>query len=180
MSTLRVISWNVHALPLLRGKRQRLGRIAAEIARRRPDVVLLQEVWMPRDRAALSAALQPIGYVPVDDGAVASRRRGGLLTLIAAGGGWSPRRSRFVPFTCAAPLWRVWEGDALGGKGAEIVDLQHPRAWRIVNTHLQSQYRGRAYADVRRAQVAQLAGVVADEVDTPTVVCGDFNTDADD
>jgi endonuclease/exonuclease/phosphatase family metal-dependent hydrolase len=85
----------------------------------------------------------------------------------------------FHAFTSSAPVWRVWEGDGLGGKGVLTVELERGAA-RIcaVNTHLQSQYSGIDYAEIREAQLVELRDVVSHLKPTrPAIVAGDFNTD---
>ena len=74
----------------------------------------------------------------------------------------------------------MWEGDGLGGKGILTVELERGEQ-RIcaVNTHLQSQYPGIDYAEVRKAQLVELREIVSHfHASLPAIVAGDFNTDS--
>jgi endonuclease/exonuclease/phosphatase family metal-dependent hydrolase len=180
---MHLISWNVHGIPFLRGKRRRLDRIANEIAGRGPDLVLLQEVWTRGDAASIVARLGAVGYSAVGNAPVLIPRNGGLLVLVRDRSEWRARGSRFIRFTASAAIWRVWEADGLGGKGLQTVELEHAATngtVQVVNTHLQSQYSGRPHAEVRRRQIAQLERLLSQDRATPALVCGDFNSEPDD
>jgi endonuclease/exonuclease/phosphatase (EEP) superfamily protein YafD len=76
-------------------------------------------------------------------------------------------------------MWKIWEGDGLGGKGVLAVALEcDQRRICAVNTHLQSQYSRIAYTEIREAQLIQLSKVVSQfHPSMPAIVAGDFNTD---
>ena len=157
-----------------------MDRVSAKIRELSPDVALLQEVWLGSHVDRLTRALRP-DWIPL-----CIRRRGhgpsgGLLTLLNASTGWRARAApRFNAFTASAPIWKIWEGDGIGGKGVLAVELERGEQ-RIcaVNTHLQSQYPGSDYVRVREAQLIELREIVSRlDASGPAIVAGDFNTDS--
>src|ERR1019366_5176628 len=168
---LKVLSWNLHAMawPLSKDPGGRMDRVSAKMRELSPDVALLQEVWFGSHVDRLIRALQP-DWIPICIKRRSRGPRGGLLAFVSASAGWRVRAApEFHAFAASAPVWKVWEGDGLGGKGILTVELER-REQRIcaVNTHLQSQYPGIDYAGVREAQLIELREIVA----------GDFNTDS--
>lgn len=177
-----ILCWNLHGLgwPLSEDPRGRFDRVAAKILELSPDIVLLQEVWLGSLAKRLSRALNP-EWIPVCAPRRSGAPRGGLLTLVRAGAEWRVRHApAFHRFAKSAPVWRVWEGDGLGGKGVLTVEVEHgeDRVY-AVNTHLQSQYHPIDRAAVREAQLIEVCEVVSRlDNSIPAIVGGDFNTDA--
>ncbi len=180
--SLKILSWNLHGLawPLSSDPGGRMDRVSAKIRELSPDVALLQEVWIGSHVDRLTRALQP-DWIPF---CLRRRKRGpsgGLLTFVSASAGWRARAApRFHAFTAGAPAWKIWEGDGIAGKGVLAVELergeQHICA---VNTHLQSQYPGSDYVEVREAQLIELRETVSRlDASVPAIVAGDFNTDS--
>ena len=155
---LKVLSWNLHGLawPLSRDPGGRMDRVSAKVRELSPDVVLLQEVWLGSHADRLSTALQP-DWTPICSKRRGGGPRGGLLTFVRAAAGWHTLvPPEFHAFSVSAPVWKIWEGDGLGGKGVLAVELERGEQ-RIcaVNTHLQSQYSGINYAEVREVQLIE-------------------------
>lgn len=179
---LKVLSWNLHGLawPLSKDPGDRMDRVSAKIRELSPDVAVLQEVWLGSHVDRLTRALHP-DWIPV-----CIRRRGGgpsggLLAFVGASAGWRvPAAPQFHPFAVNAPVWKIWQGDGLGGKGVLTVELERgEQRIRAVNTHLQSQYPGSDYAAVREAQLIELGEIVPrSDASVPAIVAGDFNTDS--
>jgi endonuclease/exonuclease/phosphatase family metal-dependent hydrolase len=178
---LKVLSWNLHGLawPLSKDPRGRMDSVSAKVRELSPDILLLQEVWLGSHVDRLAAALQP-DWTSIYIKRRGSGPRGGLLTLLRASVGWralSP--PEFHAFSASAPAWKIWEGDGLGGKAVLSVELKNGEQ-RIcaINTHLQSQYSGSNYTEVREAQLIELGQVVSRfHPSLPALVAGDFNTD---
>ena len=179
---LKVLSWNLHGLawPLSKDLAGRMDRVSAKVRVLSPDVVLLQEVWLRSQVERLTTALGP-DWKPICIKRRSGGPSGGLLAFIRTTKGW---RTVSVPefhhFAASAPVWKIWEGDGLGGKGVLSVVLECGEQ-RIcaINTHLQSQYSGSNYAEIREAQLIELRKVVSNfHASVPAIVAGDFNTDA--
>jgi endonuclease/exonuclease/phosphatase family metal-dependent hydrolase len=174
---LTLLSWNVHGLPF-HGAPARLRRIAAWIGERRPDLVLLQEVWSPAYERLLADSLAREYDASYTARRFSRRPHGGLLTLIRRDAGWRTARVSFETYGSAAPWFRLNEGDGLSGKGILAVELRRDAETLLaVNTHLQAQYGERGYANVRRRQLEQLGAFVrrAGEA-VPLLLAGDLNT----
>jgi endonuclease/exonuclease/phosphatase family metal-dependent hydrolase len=180
--SIKVLSWNVHGLawPLSNDPRGRMDRVSAKICELRPDLVLLQEVWLGSYLDRLTQALRP-DWTPIFSLRGSGSPKGGLLAFIRDAAGWLPcSPPKFHTFAASAPAWKIWEGDGLGGKGALAIELECGEQ-RIfaVDTHLQSQYSGSSYAEVREPQLLELREFVSRLSPTaPAVVAGDFNTDS--
>lgn len=171
---LRIVSWNVHALPFDGSRHQRLDSIAGEIARRSPDLVLLQEVWLAGDAARLGCRLAD-RYERVP-----GPRRGGLLALVRRSSAWQVHgEASFEQYTARAPWYRLEELDGIAGKGFQGFTLADgARRVAVVNTHLQAQYpaRGNPYDAERLQQIRQLTAYTAkDHGADALLVAGDFN-----
>ena len=184
---LRLVSWNVHALPFDTTRHQRLDNIAGEIARRSPDLVLLQEVWLEDDAARLACRLAA-GYERVADaggvrsGALSAfgHRRGGLVAVVRRASAWQVEgQASFEEYTAAAPWYRLEELDGIAGKGFQgFTVTDGMRRVAVVNTHLQAQYpaRGNPYEAERLQQIRQLMAYAGKEhAADALLVAGDFN-----
>lgn len=179
---LRVLSWNVHGTPQTAERRQRMDRVAGEILQRHPDIVLLQEVWLDSDRTRLVDRLAAT-YAAVD---VRPRgwlgRPGGLLTAVRREALWSVAGAGFRPYRLAAGRWRLWEGDGIGRKGLQRIDLT-AEGFRVsvFNTHLQASYPWNGHNHVRGRQLLELQSIAhAVGGDTAVLAAGDLNTRPED
>jgi len=183
-----LLSWNVHGIPNQETIDTRIDNIAREILRRRPDLVLLQEAWMTDAAARFDCRLRG-EYEVVPDGegvrtgplSLFGHRRGGLLALVRRDSPWkldAKTAPRFAEFETSGPLSRVGsERDAIAGKGIQAFVIGDGSIrLAVLNTHLQSQYAPRDYADIRLSQIRQLLGEVEKTGGDATLVAGDFNT----
>ena len=194
---LHALSWNLHGAPSAGPMAARLGRVAAEILRRGPDVVLLQELWFADDARRLADALGD-GYLRVPDDPQVSDtllyrliglRSGGLLAFVARDSAWRlVDPSRFERFRAGPPWWRspLDQGDGLAEKGVQSFTLVRAGVRiRIANTHLQARYAASPVevgrdAAIRDRQVAQLLrGLAPDRDVAATLLFGDFNLHPD-
>ena len=188
--TLAAISWNVHGLPLDKSLDGRVDNIAGEIRRLKPDVVLLQEVWLERIAARFDCRLRSqYQRIPDPEGVSAGllswygHRRGGLLALVRRDSPWKPDGSvapQFTEFSATAPWYRIFsEADTVAGKGTQRFGFGDGRLKvTVLHTHLQARYPGRTYEDVRLSQIRQLLTQSRQPGFDLTLVVGDFNTRA--
>jgi len=177
---LRVVSWNVHGLPFHSKTSERMRRISAKITEQQPDVVLLQEVWLGRFRNLLARTLEPDYQIVYDPRWVTGWPRGGLVMFVRHGSGWRVLTSAFQRYEASAPWYRLTEFDGVGGKGILTTTLTSGSlSLAVVDTHLQSQYKGKPYLCVRSGQIMELSQLLEREYpSTPVLIGGDFNTDA--
>jgi endonuclease/exonuclease/phosphatase family metal-dependent hydrolase len=143
----------------------RYARIAGDLERLHPDVVLLQEVWT---KSAGAVAPTNGGWLVALAPSANFFRRNGLMVLSRlpiTGGEFHPFRKAAFP-------------DSMVRKGALKVTIQAAAGQRlnIWNVHLQSDA-----PQVRLRQIEQLAGWVRDADDGQAVdlVGGDFNSTPD-
>lgn len=190
---LRVVCWNLHGVPLGAPRRARRMKAAARRIhdlRPWPDVILLQEVFLPADAGILRKHLGA-HYQLVDDmprrayppwflpflnlgGLFLRFRKSGLLAFVHRD--WEVAGSRFVEFRTQDWEIKLWDGDGYADKGFHRLDLRHRRKGTrlcVFNTHTQSRRRQHR---IRAAQIAQL-GAAAAGVDrtVPVILAGDFN-----
>ncbi len=200
MARLRVLSWNVHALPygLTLDRPQRIGAIAQLIRAEGPDVVLLQELWLDEDLDYLERALVSYRSVPYDSphtsgssfwrwlGARLPGRKAGLTAFVRERSGWRLEGSFSREYSAEEADWMLWHGDGYADKGAQALELVHDSGARLLlgQTHLQAEYgvdaqglRSVANSEIRRAQMDEVTEWLAAKAERRTVVlAGDFNT----
>lgn len=183
LAQMRVISWNLHGVPLTKQRRSRMSAAAKEIASRDADIVALQEVWSSADARVIAGILDPLGYERADFRAYWPWRRSGLLVFVSRARGWHVIGTKSTYFHASGPWWKVLQADGLSGKGFLRVDVRSVPSGRIVSviaTHLQSQYAHNQYVDVRRRQARQLVeSTLAIPQNVPIIIAGDFNTTPD-
>ena len=180
---LRVLTWNLHAIPLLSpSPPARLRNVAAEIRAQQPDLVMLQEIWSHAYASQLERAL-PEYRLLRGSGCARPFPCGGLVVLVRNASGWVASAPTFVPYEATAPWYRFREWDGLVKKGALLLTLARGDATLgVIDTHLQTEYGylGRDYTEIRRAQLEELAGLVHGRfASRPVVLAGDLNTDPD-
>lgn len=189
---VRVISWNVHGPHTVAPMEARIERIARELLRRRPAIVLLQEVWFEGDagrfRTQLAADYENVNDPEASGGFLSPllrTRKGGLLAFVRRGGPWrAAGPAKFLEYAASAPFWQLAEADGLAHKGVQLFELEggDGRLLLVFNTHLQAQYgKGREYEQERRSQLGQLMQVVdahpaAGRPWNFKLIGGDFNT----
>ncbi|MEN8160383.1 MAG: hypothetical protein ABFS41_09970, partial [Myxococcota bacterium] len=155
---LRLVSWNVHGTSVAPRIRERLDAVTGAVLAREPGLVLLQEVWRPRDADRLTERFAREGYaaVGVPAGGLLMRTAG-LLAFVHQRAGWRASAARFHEFSAEASDWKVWEGDGLGDKGVQGFTVSRDGlAFDVLHTHLQAAYEEGGYTEVRRAQLREL------------------------
>ncbi|HKI95480.1 MAG TPA: endonuclease/exonuclease/phosphatase family protein [Gemmatimonadales bacterium] len=173
--TLRLVSINIWDLPIpLPGIRRRLRRrrLLRALPALDPDILLVQEAFIPRFRHRIAAVL-PDHYM---DPLCNTTRRHGLLRMDATGGmvtfsRWPILRAEFQP-TRSFPGMKPDE--RVGRKGCLWVELDTPAGHLMVgNVHC---YAGPLpiHARVRAVQARQLAARAA-SIHGPLLIGGDFN-----
>lgn len=172
--TGRAASFNLFTLntwgfkwPLARDRKRRFQRIAAHLAERDYDVVALQEMWGGAREALGHTGLQWAGDDARHTPRLAMERSG--LGIKVKGGlhrGARAVRELFRSFTHQ----RGW--DRVKDKGFMAIEVPvGDKRVTVVNTHLQAEL---PRAKVRRSQLDEILEAV-EGVQTPVVLCGDFN-----
>ena len=172
---LRLVSWNVHGAPDAPRSSERMATIARVVTARSADLVLLQEVWLPRDAQALLTALAPAGYASVE--VPAERHSAGLLCFVRSGAGWRAETPRFHEFRAKAFRWKFWNSSRLDEHGALSFTLARDGlALAVWNTRLETADGPGDHAEVRRRQLVELRSAVEEGGGGPALVAGDLET----
>lgn len=173
---MRIITYNCCALPLLTGDiGRRLALAAEEISRLDPDLILLQELFLAGQLAAVRSGLARWPHSAWQPRSLA-RVAGGLYLLSKR----PIRRWGFESFADQGPAWRFSALVRLSPKGFVWAELEDPATF-LVHTHLVADYRlgvgGRnPYPSAQAAQLGQIAARVAALAGPATVVvAGDLN-----
>ncbi len=178
---LRVLTWNVHAIPFASPRpTARLRNVADAIRAAAPDVVLLQEVWAHAYADLLTRRLGDAYVLIRGCGCGRPFPCGGLVVLVRRASGWAAGSPTFVRYKKHAPWRRLREWDGIARKGMLLVPLTRAgRTIGIVDTHLQTRYLEyrHNYTTVRGRQLDQLRATVdATYGAQPVIIGGDFNT----
>ncbi|MEK7657161.1 MAG: endonuclease/exonuclease/phosphatase family protein [Elusimicrobiota bacterium] len=181
---MRVLCYNTCALPGLSGDiGERLRRACAAIVAMKPDLILLQEVFLRRHLRLLSSHLSDWPHRFSGRRSV-MRFCGGLAVFSR----FPILSAAFAPFREQGSWLRFSALARLSKKGAMTLLIEGPRhrAIQLLLTHLVADYRrpGRHAAD-RRAdpysrfqagQMSELAGrILGLDAQAPLLVCGDLN-----
>ncbi len=179
--SFRVLSYNVWGLPHISpARRARLDAIGAAIAKLSPDVVMLQEVWLPEDGRAMAKVLSAAGLSHHYAQASGHSDSGSGLWLASR----HPILDvQFHPFTMGRPILIPWHLDWMAIKGVCMATIDTPLgSLMVANTHLQAQYFMRDYEEVILSQAYEVGRVLAKksrEERRPIIVAGDFNVEPD-
>ncbi|MEM9192451.1 MAG: endonuclease/exonuclease/phosphatase family protein [Myxococcota bacterium] len=170
---LRVLTWNVWALPTISTNLEaRVARMGAAIAEVQPQLVALQEVWEPHHGRQIVDDLAALGFPYAIHLFRAAAGKPGLLIASV----YPIRGERFVPFSLGRQAHTPWHVDWMAAKGVMDVEIDTPLGpLRFLNTHFQARYRTDDYADVRAAQAAEITADLAG-ARSPIVFAGDFNS----
>lgn len=175
--SLRVGTFNVWGLPeaFSDDVSSRMRGLAARLPGLPLDLLLVQEAWTDEVRDTLREAALRAGF-EVAGGHVTS---GGLMVLSRL----PIRSSRFETFHFRGDPERLAQGEFLGGKGFQTLEIDAPGGpFSVINTHLHARYRRhrpQLNSAVRTAQLLQLIGAMH-RIDGMLVVGGDFNCTVDD
>lgn len=185
---LKVVSYNVWGLPfgLADDRDARIAAIGPALAKLKPDVVALQEVWVRENGETLIKALADAGLkyaVFQSEGFIGS----GLLIASR----YPLEVEAFHGYRLAGKPHKVWHGDWFARKGVLIVRVTTPKGMvRVANTHLHASYGSDEYLPVQISQALQAAGALgnhgeepspnaADPARPPLILCGDMNSTAE-
>ncbi len=169
---LRLGTFNVWGLPeaFADDVSSRMRGLAARLPGLDLDVLFIQEAWTDEVRETLREAALVADF-EVAEGSPSS---GGLMVFSRL----PIRSSRFESFHFRGDPEKLAQGEFLGGKGFQTVELKRgAETLSIINTHLHARYRRsrpQLNSAVRTAQLLQIIGAL-EGLDGTVVVGGDFN-----
>ncbi|HTQ55700.1 MAG TPA: endonuclease/exonuclease/phosphatase family protein [Bryobacteraceae bacterium] len=186
--------------------RQRAGLIAQQIAAQKPDIVVLQEVTLWRTGPDIDHAFTPVydqlsyllwdmlrlgvpyvvgGVNTVDDVALAGNQIGALrltdrnVLLVRAQFHWPPLFLSDVKSHIFSTVLDIGGLEVPSGWISATVHVGDQQ-FMLAGAHLESTVPGYSPAtDVQVAQAQELIDTLS-TVTMPVVICGDFNSDAND
>ncbi len=176
---VRVLTLNVWGIPIASDRAERMKAIGEQITAFDPDVVTLQEAFVPEDRERILSYLAP-GRWPYVHYFASGIIGSGLLIIsrypIADAG--------FYRFRLAGRPERLLEADFYAGKGIGFVRLQTPAGLLdLYDTHALAQYapdEKDEYAAHRATNLYEAARFVeAQSGGNPALFCGDLNARPD-
>lgn len=175
--TLRLLTFNAWGVPFRDRHDDLLAAVAPALERYDADVVVLQEVWFEEDAERLAEGLRTIGLIHEMHHASDA-----LLAFDSAGLMIASRHPivdhDFHPFRAGRLPVRPWHVDWFSGKGVATATVDHPSGrFRIGTAHLQADYGGVVYTDVRLAQSAELVAAMGWR--PLHAIAGDFNARSD-
>ncbi|MCA9633032.1 MAG: endonuclease/exonuclease/phosphatase family protein [Myxococcales bacterium] len=175
-SVLRVVSWNVWGVPFVSDAReQRMRAIGPAIAKLRPNVVLLQELWSEGDAEVVIQALADAGLAYEIHGASARFAAFGSSGLLIAADRPLRGVSR-LDYELGRWPHTPYHLDWLSRKAALAATIDTPGGpLLLVNTHWQAAYRTGNYAPVRLAQSLELCEWLTERETSHLLLAGDFN-----
>jgi endonuclease/exonuclease/phosphatase family metal-dependent hydrolase len=174
---LRVLNYNVWDLPAVSTNREaRMAALPYAIADLRPDLILLQEVWVESDGEHLRRALERRGYPYAIHLAHTADGRTGLF----AAAKWPLHVTSYHPFASGRVGHSFWHLEWLAAKGVATFSLETPLGeLEVQNTHLQAQYETDGYAAERLSQAGEILLSDQNLSERPLVLAGDFNSGAE-
>lgn len=180
---MRVLTYNCCALPLFAGDiGARLKRIGCEIAALDPDLILLQEIFLPYQLEILQARLE--AWPHVFFGKRSWRRHAGGLAIFSR---YPLEAARFTKYREQGSWLRFSALAKFSGKGYMSARLRDSSGavFELVQTHMIADYRRSAaaeearrdpYPKYQRGQIEELARFVRDlSPSRPLLLAGDFN-----
>lgn len=169
---MRLGTFNVWGLPeaFSDDVSSRMRALAARLDGLNLDLLLIQEAWTEEVRETLTRAGLEAGF----EVAAKHSSSGGLMTLSRI----PIRSSRFERFGFRGDPERVSQGEFLGAKGFQTLELEGPDGpFSVINTHVHARYRReqpRLNSAVRMAQLLQVIGALH-RLPGTAFVGGDFN-----
>lgn len=175
MAHLRLLTLNTWGAPYAKSIPARMTAIARHILERSPDVVCLQEVFLPDMRDLI---LRDLGTVyPYHQSYTNGLLGSGLLTLSK----YPIIDANFLSFRLSGKPEDIKRGDYYVAKGVGMARIQTPNGiLDVYNVHPHAQYEhheDNEYAVYTHAQLYETVRFVhAHSYAHPAVLCGDFNT----
>jgi endonuclease/exonuclease/phosphatase family metal-dependent hydrolase len=171
---MKVVTFNVFDFYTFPDHSRRMKEIGRFLARLDPDVVGLQEAFVPEDRKELfnqlkNTRLRYNQYFP--SGLVGS----GLCILSA----YPIERTDFLPYSANGKWYKPWHGDQQAGKGVAWARLKLPTGkLDFFNTHLIARYADNdEYYPDRCRQVDEMMSFIGKKTANkiPALLVGDLN-----
>ena len=172
---MKILTLNIWGAPYAQHIMARIDAISTRIQHDQPDIILLQEVFLPAQVKALRESLQADWRYQhhFASGVIGS----GLLTLSR----YPIVDSAFHRFRLGGKPERLMQGDYYAGKGIGMVRLETPQgALAVFNCHTHAQYdywnNDNEYAVYTETNLYEATRFITTQSgDVPVVLGGDLN-----
>jgi endonuclease/exonuclease/phosphatase family metal-dependent hydrolase len=171
-SSLKILSWNIHCLPVfayVNGKRKRSTEIGKLLMKEDYDVIVFQEAFNHGARRRIRRETRPIYQWRVGP---ANAR---YITIRANSGIWMISKIPIDKVDKIKFKEKATPDDKMARKGALMVQGEkNGQAFQIIGTHLNAG----GPIEVRHSQVTQIKEELLNEYyqdSIPQIICGDMN-----
>lgn len=174
---IRILTFNTLGIPLItKDYKKRFEVLVREISKVNPDIVCLQELWIPKTKRMINKAMYDLGYKYT-----CSPRYGIRLNGLATYSKFEIISYRYLSLK---PIYK-FQGNSLlefpGDKGYLITRMGLGDSELIVfNTHLVADLSGTyredsVYGHISFRAVGGLSALIQEAGKEKMVICGDFN-----
>ncbi len=177
--TVKILTYNIGGIPdilfPLPRREGRVAKIADILARRKYDVVCLQEVWLQKDANYISRkADYPYSARLRINSTLTALFGNGLLILSR----FPIVEARFFPYSINAPVFSLLDADFWATKGLLAVRLKlNGKEIDVYTTHMTASTDDRRHSSIRKIQTMELIdSVYLFSRGGPFVITGDFNS----
>ena len=171
---LKILSWNIGMVPVLdlfKEKYDRAEAIANALISCDYDIIVFQEAFTAHSRAVLNHALHdqyPFAYGPVNGSPFSLKFNSGIWILSKV----ALEKKKEIQFSASAGF------DSFARKGAVLYEGQFQnRSFQLIATHLQDDDYPQAIRDQQLTEIFEQLIYPFSDMNTPQIICGDFNTD---
>jgi endonuclease/exonuclease/phosphatase family metal-dependent hydrolase len=171
---LQILTWNIGILPslsLFKERDDRAQAIANALRCTDYDIIVFQEAFTIYARNVIGQSLHdqyPYAYGPVNKSMLSLKVNSGIWILSKI-----PLKIRKeIEFTGSAGM------DGFARKGAVLLDgLFYGAPFQLIATHLQDDAYPQVIREQQLTEIHEKLIKPYSQVDTPQIICGDFNTD---
>ncbi|MFZ4523154.1 MAG: sphingomyelin phosphodiesterase [Bacteroidales bacterium] len=171
---LKILSWNIGMLPaldLFNEKHDRAEAIAIALSSCDYDIIVFQEAFTVHSRAVLTRTLYkqyPYAYGPANKSGLSIKFNSGIWVLSKV----PLQTKKEIEFTSSAGF------DSFARKGAVLFEGQfHNSSFQLIATHLQDDEFPQTIRNHQLEEIFEKLIIPFSDMNTPQIICGDFNTD---
>lgn len=177
MNEIKIYSRNIFGIPFFAGRHEaRINRMADQIKLVCADIVLLQEVFLSKDKRQLERRLgENFDIYQAKNGFF--KLGGGLCGFFKKD---IKIENKYLAFHSSGFLSDLTITDKIAEKGFQAFKIYSPFELMVINTHLTCPYKKDIDSDKKMKKLLQdqllsITEYLKEESEVPMVLCGDFN-----
>lgn len=178
MNRVTIYSRNIFGVPFFANQHKiRIDRLLEESKLARSDILLLQEVFLPKDKREIRKCFKKEFHI--------FQAKNGFLRFGGGLCGLFKKRTKieshhFIPFNSSGFLSNLTITDKIAGKGFQVFKISRPIEITLINTHLTCPYiknidESYKIKNLMANQLSSIKKYVDKETKNPLIICGDFN-----